>query len=78
MGVFFFFFFFGAFASVGLVVHEFGRDPAYRVSIYSRRDLQFWGCWVGIRTRDRLTAVRCADLSAMPHPSQRIVGDQIL
>jgi hypothetical protein len=61
-------FFFGAFASMGLVVHEFGRDPAYRVFIYSRMDLHFWGCRAGIRTRDRLTAVRHANLSATPHP----------
>ncbi len=26
---------------MGLVVHEFGRDPAYRVFIYSRMDLHF-------------------------------------
>ncbi len=61
-------FFFVAFASVGLVIHEFERDPAYRVSIYRRMDLHFWGCRAGIRTRDRLTAVRRADLSATPHP----------
>ncbi len=60
-----------SFASVGLVVHEFGRDPAYRVFIYSRMDLHFWGCQAGIRTRDRLTAVRRANLSATPHPSSR-------
>ncbi len=50
----FFFFFFGAFASVGLVVHEFGRDPAYRVSIYSRNDLHFWGCRAGFEPRTAL------------------------
>ncbi len=61
-------FFLVLFASVGLVVHEFGWDPAYRVFIYSRMDLHFWGCQAGIRTRDRLTAVRHANLSATPHP----------
>jgi hypothetical protein len=30
--IYLFFYFFGAFASVGLVIHEFGWDPAYRVS----------------------------------------------
>jgi hypothetical protein len=34
----------------------------------------FWGggCRVRIRTQDCLTAVRHADLSAMPHPYQNI------
>ncbi len=59
--------FFGAFVSVGLVVNEFGRGPAYRVSIYSHMVLHFWGFRAGIQTQDCLTAVRPADLSAMPH-----------
>ncbi len=46
--IFFFFFFFGAFASVGLEVHEFRQAPAYRVSIYSHMDLHFVGdAWSG-------------------------------